>query len=53
MFLEIERVAEKHGIPHESIPAFITDIAEVLSIYMSAKRVEDWHGKVITSEGSL
>ncbi len=54
MFLAIERLAEKYGIPHQEIPAFITDIADVLSRYMSAERVENWHGKATgTSGGSL
>ena len=51
MFLAIERIAEKYGIPHQEILAFITDIAEVLSTYMSAERVENCHGKARTSEG--
>lgn len=49
MFLEIEKLAEKYGIPHQQISAFITDISEVLSRYMSAERVENWHGKATTT----
>jgi hypothetical protein len=51
MFSEIERIGECFGVRREDIPAFITAIAEVVSRHMNVDSVEDWHGKVTTSEG--
>jgi hypothetical protein len=40
MFSEIERIGEMFGVRDEDIPAFITAIADAMSV------VEDYHGKV-------
>jgi hypothetical protein len=47
MFLEIEKIAERFGVPHDQIPAFITSIAEVLSTYLRQERVENWRDNLV------
>jgi len=49
MFLEIERIGEKFGIPDAAIPSFIAAVAEVLSHHLRNEQVEDWHGKATRS----